>query len=242
MTTAVIIQARMNSTRLPGKVLFDLAGRTVLSHVLARCAAIGNADVVCCAVSNGRESDPIAEEAESCGVVVTRGSESDVLGRYFHAAETVGADAILRVTSDCPLIDPEVCAGVLDLRQQEDADYACNNTPPSWPHGLDCEAFTMAALKRAYDEATLAEDREHVTPWLRRHEDMKRVNYACPQADWKAQRWTLDYAADYTFFAALFDRLPADTIAWRTAVRTIADDPDLTALQAACRRPLAAPS
>ena len=123
MTTAVVVQARMNSTRLPGKVLLKLAGRTVLSHVLARCDAIGNSDVVCCAVSDCKESDPVAAEAERCGAVVVRGSESDVLGRYRQAAEEVRAKVVMRVTSDCPLVDPEICSRVLELRAKEEADY-----------------------------------------------------------------------------------------------------------------------
>ncbi len=235
MTTAVVVQARMGSTRLPGKVLMSLAGRTVLSHVLARCGAISNADVVCCAVPEGRESDPVAAEAERCGAVVVRGSESDVLGRYRQAAQVVRAQVIMRITSDCPLIDPEVCSKVLALRAREEIDYACNNMPPSWPHGLDCEAFTTVALVRADREAASPEEREHVTPWLRRHADIKRANLACREPGQAAHRWTLDYDADYQFLAALFERLPAAATGWRTVARTVADDGELVSLQAACR-------
>ena len=151
--TAVIVQARMSSTRLPGKVMLELAGRSVLSHVLERCQAIPGTDVVCCATVTGRDGDPIAAEAESCGAAVFRGKEMDVLDRYYRAAQSLKASTILRVTSDCPVIDPQICGRVLDLLHREEADYACNNMPPSWPHGLDCEAFSFAWLERAAREA-----------------------------------------------------------------------------------------
>lgn len=209
MTTAVIVQARMASTRLPGKVLLDLAGHTVLWHVLTRCRAIPGADIICCAIPDTPENAPIAAEAEACGAVVTRGSESDVLLRYARAAEQVGADVVMRVTSDCPLIDPEVCGRVLALCAVERADYACNNMPRTWPHGLDCEAFTGTALLRAAAAATAAYDREHVTPWLRRSPGVCRATLPGPGGAFAAQRWTLDYPEDYAFFRALFERLPA---------------------------------
>ena len=115
-TTAVIVQARTGSSRLPGKVLMNLAGRTVLAHVLDRCQAVAGADVTCCATTGTADDDRIAAEAERCGAAVFRGSERDVLGRYHGAAQALGADVILRVTSDCPLFDPAVGAAVLDLR------------------------------------------------------------------------------------------------------------------------------
>ena len=234
MTTAVVVQARMASTRLPGKVLLSLAGRTVLSHVLARCDAIGNSDVVCCAVPDCRESDPVAEEAERCGAVVVRGSESDVLGRYRQAAEEVRAKVVMRVTSDCPLVDPEICSRVLDLRAKEEADYACNNMPPSWPHGLDCEAFTVEALNRASREARTPYEREHVTPWLRSHPDIRRVNLDGPEDDVRSMRWTLDYPEDLEFLTALFARLPKGFPGYREVVAVLEKKPEITAINAAC--------
>ena len=129
----VIIQARMGSTRLPGKVLMDLAGRTVLNHVLRRCSAIPGIAAVVCATTVKPEDDPVAAEASRLGIAVYRGDETDVLGRYLEAARSVDAEVVLRVTADCPLIDPAVCRAVLDLREREHADYAANNMPPSWP-------------------------------------------------------------------------------------------------------------
>lgn len=216
--TAVIVQARMGSTRLPGKVMLDLAGRTAMSHVLERCAAIEGTDVVCCATAAAPDCDPIAAEAERHGAAVFRGSEQDVLGRYYQAAQMLEADVIVRVTSDCPLIDPAICASVLCLRAEEDADYACNNMPPSWPQGLDCEAFTFAWLERAARQASKPSEREHVTPFIRNHPEARKVNVQGPGGDVAAHRWTLDTDADLRFLRAMYERLPGGPEGWRYEV------------------------
>ena len=205
--TAVIVQARYGSTRLPGKVLEKLAGRTVLEHVLHRCQAIRTASVVCCAIPTNKDSDAVAAEARRVGVMVYRGDEHDVLGRYHGAARELGADVVMRVTSDCPLIDPQTCEEVLRQRAERKADYACNNMPRVGPHGLDCEAFTFEAMDRAAREARDAHSREHVTPWLRSHPELLRINVPAPSQG-AGMRWTLDYAEDLAFFRALFALLP----------------------------------
>ena len=207
--TVVIVQARMTSTRLPGKVLLDLAGHTVLEHVLARCIAIPGADAVCCAIPQGTIHDSLLQVVERTGATLFRGSESDVLDRYYRAAQALSADTVMRVTSDCPLIDPQICAEVLRLVTARDCDYACNNMPSAWPHGLDCEAFTFAALELAARNARQADEREHVTPWLRQNTDMRKANLPGPGGYAADQRWTLDFPEDYEFFVRLFSLLPA---------------------------------
>ena len=204
--TAVIVQARYGSTRLPGKVLEEIAGHTVLEHVLHRCKAIRGVHVVCCATPASSESDPVARAAAEFGVAVYRGDEYDVLDRYYRAAQEIRADIVMRVTSDCPLIDPDICGDVLRLREQQSADYACNNMPRTSPHGLDCEAFTFAALQRAALEAKEPYSREHVTPWLRSNPYLVRANLQGHGGD--DLRWTLDYPEDLSFFRALFALLP----------------------------------
>ncbi len=235
---AIIVQARMASTRLPGKVLERLAGETVLSHVLRRCAMIEGGDVVCCAVPDGRESDVVAEEADRCGAKVFRGSEHDVLDRYHQAAMACGADVVMRVTSDCPLIDPAVCSRLLDLFRSSGVDYASNNMPPSWPHGLDCEVFTVAALARAARQARTPDAREHVTPWLRHEPHIKRANLAGPGGDVAAMRWTLDYPQDLEFFEALFDLFPApaEKIGFEDIVPLLQAHPEIATINADCRQ------
>lgn len=239
--TAIIIQARLASTRLPGKVLLPLAGETVLHHVITRCAAVDGADLVACAIPDDDACAPIADEAVQAGAAVTRGSEHDVLARYLDAARTLGADVIMRVTSDCPIIDPRACADVLRARAEAKADYACNNMPRRWPHGLDCEAFTRAALERADGAATAPEDREHVTPWLRRDTSVSRIHAPGPDVELSRHRWTLDFPEDYAFFEALFAELPPPPhIASFEEILAIIDThPEIPALNSA-RRPSAA--
>jgi spore coat polysaccharide biosynthesis protein SpsF (cytidylyltransferase family) len=210
MTCAVIIQARFGSTRLPGKVLLPLGGRPVLASVLERAARIPGIDIVVCAVPEGVPNDPVAAAASACGAVVFRGDERDVLSRYEGAARAVGATVVMRVTSDCPLIDPMIAGEVLALIQGGSADYACNNMPPLWPHGLDCEAFHARHLHRAAAEAHLPYDREHVTPWLRRNPGLRRVNLSGPGGGLERYRWTLDHREDYAFFRALWRAMGDD--------------------------------
>jgi len=208
MTTACIVQARMGSTRLPGKIMRRLAGETVLAHVLRRCRAIPGVDCVVCATVAQTSEDIVAREAERVGTIVFRGTERDVLGRYRDAARAVGADRVLRVTSDCPLIDPQICGEVLALCGETGAEFATNNMPPCWPHGLDCEAFTMDLLARAAAAARSPDHREHVSGWMRETPGIRRVNLAGPGGRLVEHRWTLDYAEDFEFFAALFPLLP----------------------------------
>jgi len=212
--TGIVVQARTGSSRLPGKVLMPLAGRTVLAHVIERCLATEGVDVVCCAVPAGDADDAVAREAVRCGARVFRGSEADVLDRYYRAARAFDMDVVMRITSDCPLIDPSVCASVLCLREQAGADYACNNMPPTWPHGLDCEAITFAWLRRSAQEATKPYEREHVTQFVRNHPDARKVNLPMPGGAAAEHRWTLDNERDFRFLDTLCARLPADRRAW----------------------------
>jgi len=214
-------------------VLMTLGGRTVLEHVLRRCLAIAEADTVVCATTDRPTDDAVAAAAERLGAAVFRGDEADVLGRYLGAVRQAGADEVLRVTSDCPLIDPEVCGAVIALRRERDADYAANNMPPTWPHGLDCEAFTTAALERADAEAHAPADREHVTPWLRRAEGVARANLPIPEAPGPDYRWTLDTQEDYAALSRLFDRLGdrAETAGWREVMALVDATPELASLR-----------
>ncbi len=227
--TAIIVQARFGSSRLPGKVLRPLGGKTVLAHVLERCKRVVAADVVCCAVADDGESDPVAEEARRTGVAVFRGSRTDVLARYAGAARYMNAETVMRVTSDCPVIDPVVCSDVLNLLGESSADYVCNNMPPSWPHGLDCEAFTAEVLFRAEREAKMPEEREHVTPWMRDHPKIRRADLPGPGGAWVEQRWTLDYPEDMKFFEALFDAVPGDPAVSRADdfMKAVGEHPDI---------------
>ncbi|MGD2131814.1 MAG: glycosyltransferase family protein [Maricaulaceae bacterium] len=229
MTFAVIVQARMGSSRLPGKMFQFLGVKTALERCLDRCAEIPGVDEVVCTVPRTVADDPIAEIARRGGYRVSRGDEHDVLARYAKAAEEVAANVVMRVTADCPFIDPEICGRVRDLWVAAEADYACNNMPAKFPHGLDCEVF---AAERLYDADWLAHtvhEREHVTPWLRTREDYLKVCLTGPGAGLEHMRWTLDYPEDLMFFRAVYDELgeAAATAPWTEIASLCLRRPDL---------------
>jgi glutamate-1-semialdehyde 2,1-aminomutase/spore coat polysaccharide biosynthesis protein SpsF len=231
--TVAIIQARFGSTRLPGKVLKPLGRGIVLDHAIERCRAIPSVDAVVIATTDRDEDGAIVAAAERAGAIVYRGSAEDVLSRYAGAAKHAEADVVLRATSDCPLIDPGICDRLIRLRAEAGADYAANNMPRLYPHGLDCEVFTRAALDRADRTATAPYDREHVTPWLRRAADVARTSLIGPGWPSVQQRWTVDFPEDYDFFAALFPLLPQDRIAGMDEVLGIlAAHPEIIAINA----------
>lgn len=231
--TVCIVQARLSSTRLPGKVLLDLGGRTVLSHVLERCRHIPGVAQVVCAVPDLTEDDPVAQEAERLGFSVARGPRDDVLARYTLAARQSDATTIMRVTSDCPLIDPAVCGQVL-AALTDGIDYACNNMPPGFPHGLDAEAMSREWLERAYAEATAPAHREHVTPYIRTHPDSRKATVEGPGAPFATWRWTLDYPEDMTFLRALHPYIPVgpDGFGWETVADCVQRHPELVTINA----------
>ncbi|MBN33520.1 MAG: hypothetical protein CMM46_01840 [Rhodospirillaceae bacterium] len=219
MTTVAIIQARMGSSRLPGKVLMDLAGRSVLAHVVEAANLIAGVDVVVVATSSQIGDDALAAWCDDHDVACFRGSETDVLDRFVGAACAHDASIVIRLTADCPLLDPEIAGQVLALLIAGGVDYASNIDPASWPDGLDCEAMTMAALVSAAADATRSSDREHVTPFIRNSKERyTSLNLICPIPGLGRHRWTLDTADDFTFLANLMDELPGDRAVSMTAV------------------------
>jgi spore coat polysaccharide biosynthesis protein SpsF (cytidylyltransferase family) len=187
--------------------MMDLGSETFLKRCLDRCAQIPGADMVVVAVPDLAQDDPVARAAESYGYKVVRGSEKDVLSRYAKAAKEVIATAVMRVTSDCPLIDPQLCGEVIRLWKETQADYGCNNMPPAFPHGLDCEVFHASLLHAADELADDPYEREHVTPWIRQHPDLKKSSVQGPAGGIETLRWTLDYPEDVEMFRAIYAEL-----------------------------------
>ncbi len=214
MTSAkavAIIQARMGSSRLPGKVLVPLAGRHALARVCAAAAATPGIDAVIVATSDQTRDQAIADWCADNAVACHRGPAEDVLGRFLGAIEATGGDIVMRLTADCPLLDPEVCGQVLALLRLSGCDIASNASPPSWPDGLDCEVFTTAAILEAAREATLPAQREHVTPFLMANRERYEVrSLTCPLPGLAAYRWTLDTADDLAYLSRLCEALPGD--------------------------------
>ena len=208
MTVVAIIQARMGASRLPGKVLEDLAGKPVLAWVNDAARATPGVDRVCVATSDNGVDDTIADWCEANDVTCHRGPEDDVLTRFVIAATAEKADIVMRLTADCPLLDPAVCAQVLQLMKRSETDYASNVDPASWPDGLDCETFTIKALNEASAEATRKSEREHVTPFIRhRRRRYAARNLSCPLPGLAVERWTLDTVEDLEFLRAVTAKL-----------------------------------
>jgi spore coat polysaccharide biosynthesis protein SpsF (cytidylyltransferase family) len=233
MRTVALIQARMGSTRLPGKVLASLDGRPLLSLVIERTAAAAGLDAVAVATSDLDRDDAVAAVAAQAGVPVVRGSEQDVLDRFQTAAEQLGADVVVRITADCPLVDPELVARVLDLRAREGLDYAAVPTGAipgvrCWPDGLDCEVFTAAALATAWRDATTAYDREHVSPLIKRDDRFRRA-FLEADVDLGYERWTVDHPEDLEFVRAVVERLGRDC-GYREILALLAREPQLREL------------
>jgi spore coat polysaccharide biosynthesis protein SpsF (cytidylyltransferase family) len=208
--TAVITQARMSSTRLPGKVMKSLAGKTVLAHFVERLQRMKTVDFVVVATTTGPEDDGIVKEMETRfpQVRVFRGDRDDVLDRYYQAAKKFGVKTIVRITSDCPLVDPKVSDEVVQRYREAGCDYGCNNFPPrSYPLGLDTEVFSFEALERAWKEAKDPREREHVTPYIRENADKFKTCEVRSPRPLGALRWTVDYPQDYQFVCEIFERL-----------------------------------
>ena len=167
MTTIAFIQARMSSSRFPGKVIADLDGLPMVVFMAARVAQSARLDAVILATSDEPSDDPLAKVAATHGLRVFRGPLEDVLGRFAMVQAQTKAQVIVRMTGDCPLADPQVIDDLIALRATKGVDYVNNVSPRSFPHGLDCEVFTADALARAQAGARDAYDREHVTPWMR---------------------------------------------------------------------------
>jgi spore coat polysaccharide biosynthesis protein SpsF len=204
MKTVAIIQARLGSTRLPAKVLLPLpTGRVVLQEVIHRCQQIQGIDAVVVAIPATADNDLLLPFASAAAMVV-RGPEHDVLARYWEAAKAAEADVIMRITADCPLLDPQTCTETLDLYRKHGPGYVSNAWPVrEYPHGWDCEVFSREALELAHFNATDYEDREHVTPYMKRTQCKAFLK---ARVDRSHLRWTLDALDDYVRIVDVFNR------------------------------------
>jgi glutamate-1-semialdehyde 2,1-aminomutase len=226
MKTVAIVQARMGSTRFPNKVMQPVAGTPMIGVLLRRLKASKGVNEIVLATSTERPDDALARYADEIGVTVHRGSERDVLDRYYHAATATGADTVIRITGDCPLMDPSVVDDVLDAYTRAGADYASNVAPPTFPDGLDVEVFSYDALKKAWTEAKSNQHREHVTPYLRESDQFTRINVAHFE-DRSAERWTVDEPKDLDVVRRVFDYFhPRQDFSWREVLELRANHPE----------------
>jgi spore coat polysaccharide biosynthesis protein SpsF (cytidylyltransferase family) len=226
--TVAFIQARMSSSRLPGKVLEPLAGVPMIVFMARRAQRARTLDEVVVVTSNDPRDDALADTVAQAALPVFRGSLDDVLDRFAAAAQRLDADEVVRLTGDCPLIDAATIDAVVEARRRHGADYASNVEPPTYPDGLDVEAFSRAALERAQREARLPSQREHVTLWMREQAAaLRRVNVR-GIADCSHLRLTVDYADDLEVVRRVVAQLPhaldADLF---DILRVVARQPDI---------------
>jgi spore coat polysaccharide biosynthesis protein SpsF (cytidylyltransferase family) len=204
-----VVQARMQSTRLPGKVLADIGGKPALAHVLERASHVRGVDEVVLAIPAVAADDPLEPIGRAAGVRVIRGHADDVLDRYRAAAIASDADAVVRITADCPLLDPDISSRVVRQFIDGHLDYASNTHPPSFPDGYDTEIIAAATLDAAWREAADPYEREHVTPFIWRRPERFRMANVSDAVDHSHWRLTLDTARDLQRLRAISARFEA---------------------------------
>jgi len=221
-----IIQARMGSTRLPGKVLMDIAGRTMLARVVERTRRATLLDDLLVATTVTPDDDVIVAECAKLGVGTFRGEEEDVLDRYYRAALQAYASAVVRITSDCPLTDPEVTDRVIGAFLESGADLASNSLERSYPLGLDATVVGMDALAQAWREATKPYERAHVTPFISRNPSRFRIRPVKGDADYSSCRWTVDTREDLEFAGTVYAKLGREgQFTWRDVIALLTREP-----------------
>ncbi len=235
-----IIQARMSSSRLPGKVLMDIAGKPMLAWVVERARLSRLVDEVVVATTTEEADNPIADFCKANTISFSRGSHFDVLDRYFQAAKQYHADVIVRITADCPVIDPGVIDHTLERFFEEKVDFAANRLPPPWkrtyPIGLDTEVCTFTGLERAWCEAKAPFEREHVMPYFYDEDGRFRILLVNHQPDYGVLRWTVDTPEDLEAVRKIFAHFQGRmNFTWLEIVDLYNQHPELAQINAAIK-------
>jgi spore coat polysaccharide biosynthesis protein SpsF len=202
-----ILQARVSSTRLPGKVLKPILGRPMLARQIERVRRARRIDELVVATSTEAEDDAIAGLCRAERVALFRGSLTDVLDRFYRAAKTKHPSHVVRLTGDCPLTDPTIIDGIIEFGVDGDYDFASNGIRRTFPRGLDASIVKMRCLEEAWREATLPAEREHVTPFLYSRPQRFRLGRFTQAQDLSALQWSVDTAADFEFVASVYEAL-----------------------------------
>lgn len=236
MTTVCIVQARAGSSRLPGKVLEPISGVSMLGKVLTRLSRAQSIDVLIVATTTDAGDDAVEAEAERFGAIVVRGSVFDVLDRYHSALEAApDADIVVRVTADCPFVDPDVVDLLVRTLREEGADFVANRLPPPYPRtypiGLDVEVSTAAALETAWRDAASAHEREHVMPYLYESGNFDVRVVDLPE-DLSAYRWTVDTPADLAAVRAIDALCGPEPFGWEHVLEVVMANPEVLAINA----------
>ncbi|MBI1964550.1 MAG: glycosyltransferase family protein [candidate division NC10 bacterium] len=237
---AAVVQARIGSTRLPGKTLADVGGEPMLARLVARARRVSGVEQVIVATTEQPADQAILWFAADHGLPAYAGSEDDVLDRFYQTARRYDVSTIVRVTPDCPLLDPVISGHVLArfLEARGSVDYASNTHPPTFPDGLDTEVFSFDALARAWREASEPSEREHVTSYIWRHPEQFRLVNVAHDPDLSALRWTVDEPADLEFVRAVYCHLGAacETAGLDVVLELLRRHPELEAINRSTAR------
>ena len=216
--TAVIIQARMSSTRLPGKVMSIIGNKSMLEFQIDRIKSCEAVDEIIIATTSNKSDDIIEKLAKKLSIKVFRGDEKDVLSRYYEASKLTEADTLVRLTADCPLVDPDIIKEVINAFNSKDLDYVSNVNPPSYPDGLDVEVFSKEILKLANNSCNDQLQREHVTPWIIENKKIKKTNLSCYR-NFSNLRWTVDYPEDLEVIRKIVDEFHLNpNFSWKDVI------------------------
>lgn len=204
MTVNAIIQARCGSTRFPNKVFADINGKPLIWHVVNRLTYAETIDKIIVATTTNEKDDKIEAWCNENGIACFRGNETDVLDRYYSASLRFPSDVVVRITADDPFKEPSVIDAVVSKLVNEGYDHVTNNLPPTWPEGLDCEAFTFAALKKSQESANDPFEREHVTQYIYHNPDKFKIANYSSERDLSYLRWTIDNELDYEMVKVIY--------------------------------------
>ena len=220
----------MGSTRLPGKVMKPLCGKPMLWHIITRLGYAKQLDKIIIATTDREEDKVIAKFAKETKTGFYCGSSGDVLDRYYQAAKIFNVAHIVRITADCPLIDPVVVDKIITYYQTKKCDYASNTIKPTMPDGLDTEVFSFKSLERAWAEAKKPSEREHVTSYIYNHPELFKIHNYENDVDLSGMRWVVDEEADYKFIAAIYDGLYTDggIFYMRDVLKLFSERPELS--------------
>ncbi len=225
-----LLQGRLGSSRLPGKVLLPLAGKPVMQHVLERIRHCSTIDRIVIATSDQPQDDPIADLFQRLEVPVFRGSEPDPLDRFYHAAVQYRADHVVRIMADCPLTDPELVDGVIQKHLQGGFDFCC--LAGEFPVGLDTTVYRFPALADAWQHADQIREREHIFPYITDHPEKFKLGEYAPLNGLLHHRWTMDHEIDYQFMQAVYNGLyqPESIFRTRDVLKWLDDHPEMIRL------------
>jgi spore coat polysaccharide biosynthesis protein SpsF len=247
LKVVAIIQGRMSSSRLPGKILADIARQPMLQRVFIRTSRSATVNETIFATTTDSSDDPVAEYCDFSGIPFTRGSQFDVLDRYYQAAKGATADIVVRITADCPVIDPNLIDDVVNTLLEDEYDFVCNRLPPpyhrTYPIGLDVEACTFKVLEKAWKEAKEPKHREHAMPYLYEGVELTAINRQLQTGisprgfkvallhhptDFGEYRWTVDTPEDLEFMRQIYKRFNGrDDFSWKEVLDLVHDNPKL---------------